>query len=119
MQRKGVDHGGQHAHVISGGAIHAAGTGSQATEDIATTDNERRLYAEGLDLTDVPGDAGCHSGIDPERLCAHEGFARELEENSAVHRGRSGNDRVCHRLAIISTSACGPALLQPESAQSG
>ena len=79
-----VDDRGQHAHVVGGGAVHAARAGRQAAEDVAAADDDGRLDAEALDLADVAGDARGDGGIDAELLVAHQGFARQLEEDALV-----------------------------------
>ena len=43
LQRQRVHDGGQHAHVVGGGAIHAHGGTGEATEDIAAADHDTDL----------------------------------------------------------------------------
>ena len=86
LQRQGVDDRGQHAHVVGGGAVHAAGAGRQAAEDVAAADDDGRLDAEALNLADVARDARGDRRIDAELLLAHQGFAGQLEENALVDR---------------------------------
>ena len=88
LQRQPVDDGGQHAHVVGGGAVHALGAGRQAAEDVAAADDDGGLDAEPLDFADVHGDPRHHGRIDAELLFAHQGFARQLEEDSLVDGGR-------------------------------
>ena len=64
LQRQRVDDRGQHAHVVGGGAVHAAGAGGDAAEDVAAADDDGRLDAERLDLGDVGGDARGDVGVD-------------------------------------------------------
>jgi hypothetical protein len=54
LQRQRVDDRGQHAHVVGGRAVHAARARGQAAEDVAATDDDRRLNAEALDSAKVP-----------------------------------------------------------------
>ena len=82
-----VDDRRQHAHVVGGGAVHAAHAGRQAAEDVAAADDDGRLDAEALDLADVAGDAGGDGRIDPELLVAHQRFAGELQEDALIERG--------------------------------
>ena len=84
LQRQGVDDRGEHAHVVGGGAVHAARAGRQAAEQIAAADDDGGLDAELLDFADLAGDLRGDRGIDPERLLAHEGFAGEFEEDAGV-----------------------------------
>ena len=86
LQREGVDDGRQHAHVVGRRAVHAAGAGRQAAEDVAAADDDGGLDAEALDLADVARDARGDRRIDAELLLAHEGFAGQLEERAFVDR---------------------------------
>ena len=45
LQRQAVHHGGEHADVVAGRAVHAAGRGRQAPEDVAATDDDADLDA--------------------------------------------------------------------------
>ncbi len=84
LQGQGVDHRRQHAHVVAAGAIHAARAGGQAPEDIAAANHDGRLDTEVLDVFDVPGDLGGDGRVDAVLLLAHQGFARELQEDAFV-----------------------------------
>ena len=84
LQRQGVDDRGQHAHVVGGRPVHAAGAGRQAAEQVAAADDDGDLDAELLDFADLAGDLGGDRGIDAERLLAHQGFAGEFEEDARV-----------------------------------
>ncbi len=50
LQGQRVDHRRQHAHVVGGGAVHAAGAARDAAEDVAAADDERELAAERVDV---------------------------------------------------------------------
>ena len=65
LQRERVDHGGEHAHVVAGRAVHAARAGGQAAEDVAAADHDAGLDAERLDLGDVLRDAVATAGSIP------------------------------------------------------
>src|SRR6185295_20397083 len=84
LQRQRVDHGRQHAHVIGGGAIHAAGAGGDAAEDVAAADDDRGLDPHALDLGDVERNLRRHGRVDAVGLFAHQGFAGELEEDALI-----------------------------------
>ena len=86
LQRQAVDDGGEHAHVVGRGAVHALGAGREAAEQVAAADDHRDLDAEALDLGDVLGDLRRHGGVDAELLLAHEGFTGQLQQDPAVTR---------------------------------
>ena len=88
LQRQGVDDGGEHAHVVGGGAVHAARAGGDAAEDVAAADDDGGLDAHALDLGDVLGDLRGDGRVDAVGLRAHQGFAGEFEEDAFVSGGR-------------------------------
>ena len=45
LQRQRVDDRREHAHVVGGGAVHAARAGRDAAEDVAAADDDGRLDA--------------------------------------------------------------------------
>ena len=113
-----VDHRGQHAHVVGGGAIHAARARGDAAEDVAAADDDGRLNAHLLDLTDLAGDLRGNGRIDAIALLAHQGFAREFEEDALV--SWSGGEG--HRTQIIDRPADGLSKrlrLRPSAEQTG
>ena len=86
LQGEGVDDRGQHAHVVRGGAVHAARAGRQAPEDVATADDDGHLHAEVDDLTHLGADPHEDSGIDAVALAPGERLPRELQDYAAVRR---------------------------------
>ena len=94
LQRQRVDHRRQHAHVVGGGAVHAARAGGDAAEDVAAADDDGGLDAHALDLGDVLGDLRRDGRVDAVGLLAHQGFAGEFEEDALVGgAGGSGHER--------------------------
>ena len=91
LQREGVDHRREHAHVVGGRAVHAARARREAAKQVAAADDDRGLHAELLDFADLLCDLCGDGGVDPEVLLAHQGFAGELQEDAMVdgsgHRG--------------------------------
>ena len=55
LQGQRVDDGGQHAHVIAGGALDAALAAGQAAENIAAADHHHDLHAQVAHLADLLG----------------------------------------------------------------
>ena len=69
-----VDHGGEHAHVVGAGAVHAARRAGHAAEDVAAADHDRDLDAEvAAGLRDLLRDAHDDLGVDAvaDRLSAN------------------------------------------------
>src|SRR4029453_3598489 len=90
LQRKSVDDGGEHAHVVGRRPIHSARAGGEPPKNIAASDDDGRFYAERVGVGDVLGNLRRHRGIDAELLLAHQRFAGKLEKYSPVERGRIG-----------------------------
>ena len=86
LQRQGVDDRRQHAHVVAGGAVHPARAGGEPPEDVAAADDDGGLDAERLDLLHVVRDLRRDGRIDAVLLLAHQGFARELQQDAFVGR---------------------------------
>ena len=43
LQRQRIQDGGEHAHVVGGGAVHALAAGRQPAPDVAAADDDRDL----------------------------------------------------------------------------
>jgi len=87
LQRKRVDHGREHAHVVGGRAIHAACAGRNAAEDVAAADDDRRLDTHALNLGHVARNLRRDGRIDAVGLFAHQRFAGEFQEDAFVGGG--------------------------------
>jgi hypothetical protein len=86
LQGEGVDDGCQHAHVVRGGALHAASAGRDPTEDVAPADDDRQLHAQLGDLAQLGADPHEHRRIEAVALTPGQRLSRELEDYAAVHR---------------------------------
>lgn len=84
LQGKRVHDGGHHAHVVGGGAVHALRTRGDATEDVATADDDGQLDASGGDFGDLIGHADDGGAIDAECIVAHQRLAGKFEKNPFV-----------------------------------
>src|SRR5690606_7163315 len=51
-----VDNGSEHTHVVGGGAVHSLVTGREASPDVAASDDNGDLNAEGMNLVNLCGD---------------------------------------------------------------
>jgi len=75
LQSQGVDHRGEHAHVVGSRAVHALGARGDTAKDIAAANHNRRFDAHALNFSDVPGDLCGYGRIDAVALRAHQRFA--------------------------------------------
>ena len=81
-----VHHRGQHAHVVRLGAFHAAGGAGDATKDVAAADHDADLHAHADDIADIGGDGADGVVVEAEFASAHQGLARQLQQDALVDR---------------------------------
>src|ERR1039457_3935345 len=86
LQRQGIDHGGEHAHVVGGHAIHVLGGGRDAAEDIAAAHHQPDLDAGGGYRGHFRGQLIDTRGVDAESGASGQRFAAELEHDSLILR---------------------------------
>ena len=86
LQRQRVDHGGQHAHVIGGDAVHAAGRGGHAAKEVAAAHHHADLNAGCRHFGDFARQRSHPLRIDAEGGRAGQHFAAQLEQNALVAR---------------------------------
>ena len=84
LQRHRVHHGGEHAHVVARGAVHAGRAERNAAEDVAAAHDDADFNAEVDDALDFLNHALQNAAIDAEGVFAHQGFAGKFEKNSLV-----------------------------------
>ena len=96
------------------------GRRGSAAEDVAAAHDERQFHPQGVGLSDLTSEGLQNGRRDPRGLIAHQGFARELQQDSAVakwllcrHRdfpppGRYGGERI--RLGLFPQDKTGEAL---------
>ncbi|SOY46183.1 hypothetical protein CBM2587_A160060 [Cupriavidus taiwanensis] len=84
LQRQRVHHGGQHAHVVGRGTVHAGGAAGDAAEDIAAADHHRHLHAELHDLGNVVHHRLDGRAVDAEGIVAHQGFTGQFQKDALV-----------------------------------
>src|SRR5262244_4112231 len=94
LEGEGVDHGGEHAHVVAGGAIHSPCARGNATEDVPTADDHRHLHAHGDHLADFLRDAPDRVGLDPIGLAPGQRLTGQLEQDAAIGGGPSLGHRL-------------------------
>ncbi len=83
-QRQGVHDGGQHAHVVGGGTVHALRAGGDAAEDVAPANDDCQFHAHFRDLGHIGHHALDRAAVDAVSIIAHQGFAGQFEEDALV-----------------------------------
>ena len=84
LEGEGVDDGGEHAHVVALGAVHARGGPGEAAEDVAPAHDDGDLHAGLPDGLDLLGEALRDRGVDAEGLLPHQGLAGKLEQDAVI-----------------------------------
>ena len=75
LHRQRVHHGGQHPHIIGGGAFHPLSRSLQPAEDITAPDDHADFDAKIVNRFDLVRDALHGWRVQPEPLIAHQCFA--------------------------------------------
>src|SRR5712692_4620816 len=86
LQGERVDDGGEHAHVVTGGAVESAFARGQATKDVAAPDDERDLHAHLVHALDLARDRLHHREIDAVVARSTKRLAAQLEQYAGVLR---------------------------------
>ncbi len=81
LQGEGVLHGGDHADVVAGGAVHAARGGGHAAEDVAAADHDGDVDAQLRATLIVPAISLGGRRVDGPRLAAQR-LPAQLEEDA-------------------------------------
>jgi hypothetical protein len=92
LERERVENGGEHAHVVAGGAVHPGRRARQAAVDVAAADDHRDLHAALLHAPHLLGDRGDALAVGAVLERAHQGLAGQLQED-AVEGGRGSVPR--------------------------
>ena len=83
LHGEGVHHRGEHAHVVGGGALHAAVAGADAAPEIAAPDHQPDLDAGLVGFFDLIGHALDDLGRDVVLAARFaQRFSAELEDHS-------------------------------------
>ena len=85
LQRNGVDHSREHAHVVGRDAVHVDGLLRDATKEVAAADDDADLAAERVNGGNLSSHFVNKDGVDAETAACGQCFARDLEEDSFVH----------------------------------
>ena len=88
LQRERVDHGCQHAHMVSGNTVHLFGLLGHAAEKIPPTYDDCDLHAERMNVGKLCSDLVNARGIHAKALIGSKGLAGEFEEDAFENRFR-------------------------------
>ena len=87
LERQAVDDGGEHAHVVGLGAVHARARARHPPPDVAAAHDDGHLDAElGADLDDLRSQLLDDLAVDAVALVAGECFARNFQEDPVPAR---------------------------------
>ena len=105
LQGEAVDDGGEHAHVVGRDAVHVAGGGGHAAEEVAAADHQADLHAGARDFGDLGGQGVDLFGIDAE-TCASPASTSPLSFSRmrlswAAMAGISSSRRVAYSAARV------------------
>ena len=79
-----IHDGGQHAHVVGLGAVHAGRRAGDAAEDVAAADHHADLDAERDHAPHILGDAAAGLGVEAIIAVTHQCLAGHLEHDTLV-----------------------------------
>ena len=84
LQRHGIDHAGEHPHIVGVGAVHALFRSRHAANDIAAADHDADLDVHLVYFADLIRDPTDHPGVDAKAVIAGESFTGQLNQHAAV-----------------------------------
>jgi hypothetical protein len=90
---KRVHDGGQHAHVVGRGAVHADRATRHTAEDVAAADDHSHLDTQARDLGHLFNHAHNGGAVDAKCVVTHQGLTGQLEQNTLVGWCGDGHDR--------------------------
>src|SRR5262245_5155513 len=122
LQGQRVDYRSQHAHIVGGGAVHAARGSRLATPEIAAADDHAHLHAARDHRRHLAGDGLDGSWVNAEGRRALHGLPAQLEQDatkaqlavrSAVVAGAHpppSSKRAIRRMTMFSPSLAMPSV---------
>ena len=84
LHGQGIEHRGQHAHIVGGGTFHALGGTGKAAEDVAAADDQGKFHAHVEQSADLLADGAHGFGVDTGFLLSGQGLAAQLEQHALV-----------------------------------
>ena len=100
LQRQRVHDGCEHADLIGGDTLHAAGGEAGAAENIASSDDQRHLNSNVRQLDEILGDGLQHTGADTVTLVAEQRFAAHLQQDTPVPGFHTAHSRLSARRMV-------------------
>ena len=97
LQRQCVHHGRQHAHVVSGCALHAMLQALLTTPEVTCADNQSDLNVEIVHPLDLGGQDFGLGGIDTKAIRPGQGFSAQFKQNSSIFDVIHG---ACNRVSV-------------------
>ena len=86
LEREGVDHCRQHAHVIAGGPLDALLAALESAKDVSAAHHDHHLDLQFLDLLDLAGHVVNGLGIDAKPGLPAQRFTAEFQQDATVFR---------------------------------
>ena len=87
LEREGVDHRRQHAHVVGGDPVESLAAGRGAADDVPAADDQAEPDAQRMDRLDLLGERLDDPEIQAHALLAAQRLAGELEQGAGVGEG--------------------------------
>ena len=79
-----IEHGRQHTHVITGGALQSLAGRLRTPNEISAAYHQANLHARVAQFGDFLGETPDDDGIDAASLLAHQGFAAQFQKDARV-----------------------------------
>ena len=85
LQRDGVDHRGEHAHVVGAHPVHLLGLLFHAAEEIPAAHHDADFHTQSVDFRDLTGNLRHFIGIQTKAAVPGQRLSRKLQYDSFVH----------------------------------
>ena len=112
LQRQGVDHRGEHAHVVAGRAVHAAGAGGQAAKDVAAADHDARSARRATESPRCPARCAWPPPDRSRRAGRPSGLRPTASGGFVCSGGRRERSRAQSRDYMVQSFQCSKCLRQ-------
>jgi hypothetical protein len=88
LERQGIEHGGEHAHVIAGRAVNFKALLPRAAKNVSAAYHDGDLDAQSMNFFQLARNGLNRFAVDAEPLWALHRFTRKFQENAPVCRLR-------------------------------